>query len=242
MPPRPYTAPGDAVPTAPVAPVIRVALIDDHVLMRTALVGLVNNLGGYHVVHEAENGAEFTQHLKADHGIHLAIIDLNMPVMDGYATIAWLHQHRPEIKPVALTLDDSETAALRSIRCGARSVLLKSMGPLKFKEALDHVRDTGYGPTGTTPLRSTARGTLHHHYARARAEILAGLSPKDIALIKLACAPEEYTYEEIGARLGIKASTVETHRKKIFERFGLRSKAGLVIFAYRWGIVQAGLA
>jgi len=213
-----------------------VALVDDHTLVRSGLVGLVNRLGGYEVVLEAEDGKEFSQSLSSAPPIQIAIVDLNMPIMDGFATIAWLHRTHPSIKSIALTFDGSESAVIRAIRSGARSFLLKNMKPDRFKLALDQVRDTGYFANDL--LNSTEPDTIISVYEREQSRILQDITPKELAFIKLACSPAEYTYEEIGDLMLTKPSTVETHRKHVFDRFNLKSKAGLVIFAYRWGIVK----
>lgn len=215
-----------------------VALVDDHTLVRTGLVGLVNRLGGYKVVLEAEDGEEFTRALATAPTIEIAIIDLNMPVMDGFATISWLHRTHPSIKSIALTFDGSEEAVIRAIRNGARSFLLKNMKPDRFKLALDRVRDTGYFANDHLGNYPAEAADTRSAYERERSRILTELTPKELAFIKLACSPAEYTYEEIAVLMDTKPSTVETHRKHVFEQFNIRSKSGLVIFAYRWGIVK----
>ncbi|MBL7939859.1 MAG: response regulator transcription factor [Flavobacteriales bacterium] len=215
-----------------------VALVDDHTLVRTGLVGLVNRLGGYKVVLEAEDGEEFTRALATAPTIEIAIIDLNMPVMDGFATISWLHRTHPSIKSIALTFDGSEEAVIRAIRNGARSFLLKNMKPDRFKLALDRVRDTGYFANDHLGNNPAEAADTRSAYERERSRILTELTPKELAFIKLACSPAEYTYEEIAVLMDTKPSTVETHRKHVFEQFNIRSKSGLVIFAYRWGIVK----
>lgn len=219
-------------------PITQVAFVDDHTLVRTGLVGLVNRLGGYQVVLEADDGREFTKTLPKGPAFDIAIVDLNMPIMDGYATIAWLHKHHPHIKALALTFDASESAAIRALHVGARGFLLKNVKPDVFKEALDSVRDTGYYGSGDGPaLRDLLPGTAGR-YERQRQKVLDAITDRELEFIKLACAPEEFTYEEIGQRMNIKLNTVEAHRRHIFDRFRIKSKAGLVIFAYRWGIVQ----
>lgn len=216
-------------------PITRIAFVDDHTLVRTGLVGLVNRLGGYRVVLEADDGREFTKALPKGPNIDIAIVDLNMPIMDGYATIAWLHKHHPHIKALALTFDASESAAIRAVHVGARGFLLKNVKPAVFKEALDSVRDTGYygSEEGYYPNEDRLSD-----YERQQKKILSTITDRELEFIKLACAPEEYTYIEIADRMNIKPSTVEAHRKHLFDRFRIKSKAGLVIFAYRWGIVQ----
>ena len=97
-----------------------VALVDDHHLMRSGLVATVNALGGYHVTIEAGNGKEL---IDALHGAELpaiAIVDLNMPVMDGYETIAWLRANAPSVLPLALTFDATDDAMVKAVRAGAR--------------------------------------------------------------------------------------------------------------------------
>ena len=76
---------------------------------------------------------------------------------------------------------------------------------------------------------------------REKSRILQDITPKELIFIRLACSPAEYTYEAIAELMQTKSSTVETHRKHVFERFNIKSKAGLVIFAYRWGIVKVGV-
>ncbi len=215
-----------------------VALVDDHNLVRKGLVALVNSFEGYHVVLEAANGKEFTAACTSGPEVAIAIVDLNMPVMEGYATISWLARNRPGVKPIALTFDGSEDAVIRAVREGARGFLLKDVEPNIFKLALDCVRDTGYYESDLVRRSAIANGEPKTSYERQKARVLEAITPRELEFIKLACAPEEFTYEEIGVRLGTKASTVESHRKHVFDRFGIKSKAGLVIFAYRWGIVK----
>ena len=219
-----------------------VALVDDHHLMRSGLAATVNGLGGYRVALEAGNGRELIEALEVQerNGLQrpaIAIVDLNMPVMDGYATIAWLARTCPDVRSIALTFDGSEQAVIRAVREGARGFLLKDVEPEVFKAALDAVRDTGYYESDLVRAMATD-GEFRTTYERQQEKVLEAITPKELEFIILACAPEEYTYEQIADQMGTKATTVETHRKHVFDRFGIKSKSGLVIFAYRWGIVK----
>ena len=221
-------------------PYTPVALVDDHNLVRKGLVNLVNSMPGYRVVLEAANGRELTQLLGSGPDPLLAIIDLSMPIMDGFATIRWLSQNRPNIRAIALTFDGSEQAIIRALREGAKGFLLKDVEPEDLHRALDSVRDNGYVESDLQ-LRTvtTHRAANEPPYERQRAKVLSAISERERDFIVLACAPEEYTYDQIAERMGVKPSTVEAHRKNVFDRFGIRSKAGLVIFAYRWALVHA---
>jgi DNA-binding NarL/FixJ family response regulator len=214
----------------------RLALVDDHNLVRKGLIALLNSLPGYTVVVEAPNGREFIDVLGADVRPDIAIIDLNMPVMDGFSTLRWMGQNRPEIKCIALTFDSSENAIIRAVHSGARGFLRKDVEPEEFKEALDEVRDTGYYDSAL--LKRAVLSSGRSTYESMRKKMISAITEREMQIIKLACAPQEYTYEQIADLLGLKAHTVEAHRRNLFDRFGIKSKAGLVIFAYRWGIVQ----
>lgn len=219
------------------APITTVAMVDDHNLVRKGLVSLVNSFSGYKVVLEAAHGGELLALLPEAQTIDLAIVDLNMPVMDGFATITALYQASPGTRCIALTFDGSEEAVIRAVRVGARGFLRKDVEPDVFKMALDRVRDTGYYESDLVREVLT-NSELKTTYERQREKILEAVTDRELEIIRLACSPEELTYEEIAHRMGLKPSTVEAHRKHIFDRFGIKSKAGLVIFAYRWGVAR----
>ncbi len=221
------------------APITRIAFVDDHHLVRTALVALVNGFEGYKVVLEAANGVQMVKAMEEGAQADIAIVDLNMPVMDGYATLEWLAENRPMIRPIALTFDAKEDAVIRATRNGARGYLLKDVNANVFKLALDRVRDSGYYENELVRKTLIASSDPKTTFERQQAKVLAAITAREMEIIRLACAPEEYMYEEIAERIGIKPSTVESHRKELFARFGIKTKAGLVIFAYRWGIVKA---
>ncbi|MFZ1686133.1 MAG: helix-turn-helix transcriptional regulator [Flavobacteriales bacterium] len=72
--------------------------------------------------------------------------------------------------------------------------------------------------------------------ARLREKVLAAISPREMEFLLLASGADEYSYKQIAARMGIGEETVDGYRKSLFRKFGIRSKPGLVVFAYLWGI------
>ena len=217
--------------------ITHVAMVDDHNLVRKGLVSLVNSFPDYKVVLEAAHGGELLALLPEAPPIDIAIVDLNMPFMDGFATITALHEASPHTRAIALTFDGSEDAVIKAMRTGARGFLRKDVEPDVFKLALDRVRDTGYYESELVK-EVLSNSELKTTYERQREKILAAITDRELEIIRLACSPGEFTYEEIAHRMNLKPSTVEGHRKHIFDRFGIKSKAGLVIFAYRWEIVR----
>src|SRR6478609_3662740 len=95
------------------------ALVDDHVLLRNGLAGLVKNLG-HNVVFEANNGNDFIEKLNSGSLPQIVLMDINMPEKDGYETTQWLKSTYPEIKVLALSMYDSESAIIRMLKSGAK--------------------------------------------------------------------------------------------------------------------------
>ncbi len=220
-----------------------VALVDDHHLMRNGLTTTVNGFGVYQVVIEAGHGGELVEAIELLRKVgqplpRIAIVDLNMPVMDGYATITWLKANAPEVLPLALTMDSADTVVARAVHLGARGFLLKTVRPAVLKLALDSLVLTGYYYSDKVgeAMRSNAVG--HANQLRDQKDIRSGITAREMEFLQLVCDPSEPTYEQIADRMGISRRTVENHRVALFEKFGIKSKAGMVLFAVRWGLVD----
>lgn len=220
-----------------------VALVDDHHLMRNGLVTTVNGLGNYRVTLEAGNGKELIDQLQdlahnAPDMPTIAIVDLNMPVMDGFATMSWLREHAPEVLPLALTFDATDDAMVRAVHAGARGFVLKSARPGVLKTALDSLALTGYYYTEEL-VDAKVRGVeWKNREERERERILAKISPREREFLLLVCDEEEFTYEQIAEHMNVHRRTVDNYRIALFEKFDIKSKTGLVLFALRWGLLK----
>src|SRR3982751_2976835 len=98
---------------------LKIALVDDHVLLRNGLAELLNILG-YQVTSQSSNGKAFINTLNVDHLPDLVFMDINMDVMDGFETTVWVSTHYPSIKVLALSMYDDERSIIRMIKNGAR--------------------------------------------------------------------------------------------------------------------------
>jgi two-component system, NarL family, invasion response regulator UvrY len=221
-----------------------VALVDDHHLIRSGLATMVNALGGYRVSIEAGHGKELVEALSAPDALMpaIAVIDLNMPVMDGYATVAWLREHRPEVLPLVLTFDATDDALVKAVRSGARGFLLKNTRPTTFKLALDSIMETGYYYTDGAPHTTGLTAEVRTREERVREGVLARITPRELAFLHLVCDEAEFTYEMIADHMGVHRRTVDNFRISLFEKFNIKSKTGLVLFALRWGLLATPAA
>src|SRR5258708_1949578 len=102
-----------------------IAITDDHTMFRKGLISLINLFPGYQVLFEAGSGAECIRHLQAGTIPDILLMDIAMPDMDGYAATSWIQENLPDIKVLALSTMDAETAIIRMIRSGARGYVLK---------------------------------------------------------------------------------------------------------------------
>src|SRR5215467_3510519 len=102
---------------------IKVALADDHILLRDALALLINNFEYCDVIFTASNGTEVIDKIKRIGEPDIIIMDLNMPVMDGHDASLWLHRERPNVKVLMLTMYDTELALLRQLQAGVKGFL-----------------------------------------------------------------------------------------------------------------------
>ncbi len=214
-----------------------VALVDDHHLVRDGLAAMVNGFGNYRVVAEAAHGRELIGLLDGKEPPAIAIVDLNMPVMDGYETIAWLRAEMPTVLPIALTFDHADDAMVRAVRAGARGFILKNARPQTLRNALDSLILTGY--YFTDELDQTLRGNpgLRTREEREREKVLAAITPREMEFLLHVCSTEEPTYEQIADVMGVHRRTVDGYRIGLFEKFNIKSKTGLVLFAMRWGLI-----
>ncbi|MCW5898662.1 MAG: response regulator transcription factor [Flavobacteriales bacterium] len=209
-----------------------VALVDDHHLLRGGLGSVVNRLGGYQVTLEAGHGKEFIELLRDAEPPAIAIVDLNMPVMDGYATLHWLRANRPEIRPLVLTFDADDDAMARAVRAGARGFLLKDVSPAMLKAALDGIMRDGYH------LPEEALLAADGHGGRRHGDLMARISKRELEFLLHICSDEEPTYEQVAKAMGVSRSTVDKFREHLFEKLGVKSKTGLVMLAMRMGLVR----
>lgn len=213
-----------------------VALADDHVLLRNGLASLINSFDDYYVLFEADNGKEFLEKLTLhSQSPIIALMDIGMPEMDGYDTVRWLKANRPEIKVLALSMYENEHSIIRMIKCGAKGYILKDIHPTEFKRALDSLLTKGfyYSELVTGKL---IHAVNRHDESNTDEDGLHKLTEREIEFLRQACS--EMTYKEIADKMFLSVRTIEGYRDDLFEKLGLKTRVGLVLYAIRHGIVH----
>ncbi len=211
-----------------------VALVDDHVLLRNGLAGLISSFDEYHAIFEADNGRDFIDKIKTNPVPDLVLLDINMPEMDGYATAQWLKQTYPLVRILALSMYDNETSIIRMFKAGARGYILKDSEPRELKKALDSIMSKGFYNSDLVSSK------LIHSINKlddkeSEVKQLVDLNDREIQFLKLACT--EMTYKEIAEKMFLSPRTIDGYRDELFEKLGISTRVGLVMFAVRNGIV-----
>jgi DNA-binding NarL/FixJ family response regulator len=213
-----------------------IVLVDDHALLRDGLTSLIKNLG-HTVLFEATNGSDFINKLgKSVLKPDLVLMDINMPVMDGYETTQWIKKHHKEIMVLALSMYDTEGAIIRMLKCGAKGYLLKDSDPSELEEALDNLFSKGYY---NSELINSKMMQVINNIDSENNDInkLIQITEKEAEFLKLICT--ELTYKEIAEKMMISNRTVDNYREKLFEKLNIKTRIGLAMFAVRNGVVQA---
>lgn len=213
---------------------IKVVLVDDHVLLRNGLASLINSFGKYQVIYEADNGKEFIEKLKQYPLPDLVLLDITMPEMDGFETAKWIQEHHPDIKILVLSMMDNDTAIIRMLKFGAKGYLLKDSKPEVLRRGLDAIMEKGFY------LNDLVTGKLVHFMNHSDAESIESrsllLNERETEFLRFCCT--EKSYKEIAEAMKILPRAVEKLRSDMFEKLGTSSRVGLVLYAIRTGLVM----
>lgn len=211
-----------------------VALIDDHELVRNGLQGIVNGFEGYRVTIQAVNGKDFIQQLAKNQAPGIALVDITMPVMNGYETAGWIKTNLPKTKILALSMLDNEGAVIKMLKNGASGYVLKDSKPTHLLHALNAVRDSGFFMNDMVNsriihyLNSTEENSKHN-------SLLANISERESEF--LVHAASELSYKEIAEQMKVSPRTVEGYRDSLFLKLDLKTRVGLIMFGIRNGLI-----
>ena len=215
---------------------IKIALVDDHILLRDALAGVIDKMEDYQVILLASHGKDLMDKIQPDHLPDLVILDVNMPEFDGYDTAKWLGEHHPMIRVLVLTMYDSELAMIRLLRLGVRGFLKKDIHPSELRQAISQTIAAGYYYSGDTAGKLLSRLKS----GESRSSLTNTLDLSDLEFLFLQLASTEMTYKEIARQLKISPRSVDYCRDILFAKLNVKSRVGLVLYAITSGISRVG--
>lgn len=208
-----------------------VAIVDDHLLLSGSLEKLINSFDGFKVIYHASNGRELQQKIKRIQELpEIILLDINMPVMDGFETVEWLTANHPGIRVLALSMEDEERTILKMLQKGAKGYLLKDITPEKLHIALQEVVERGY--YHSEKVAATLLHSIQPSYQKDEIKFKAN----ELTFLQLACS--EMTYKEIADVMSLSPKTIDGYRQELFNKLNIKNRVGLVIYALKNNLIK----
>jgi DNA-binding NarL/FixJ family response regulator len=210
-----------------------IVIVDDHLLIAKAIASIIEQFKGYEILYETDNGSNMIEQFSIKKNIpDIILLDISMPVMNGFETAAWLKQNYPAIKVMALTMQGDDDSLIKMIKAGATGYLNKNVHPSELEKALHAISEKGfYYPDWATSrvLHALANeGTI--------TESSIKLTNRETEFLKYSCT--ELTYKEIGEKMFCSARTVESYRDSMFEKLGVKTRVALALYAVKSGLYK----
>lgn len=206
---------------------INIALVDDHALFRRGIANLLLELPDIHIEFDVSNGKELQQALAAHSDIDVILMDINMPVMDGYHATKWVKTEYPQVHILALSMFDEDAAVIDMLKAGAGGYVLKESEPAELYRAITEIKARG------VYLNERVSGKMLRSFQSPTGVAIETfhLTSREEEFIRLCVS--ELTYKEIADIMGVASRTVDNYRESLFEKLEIKSRVGLVLFAIR---------
>ena len=216
---------------------IRIALVDDENLFREGLANLLCTNPEYELVAQAENGKKLLEKIKQLAVLpDIALLDLNMPEMNGVELNYILQKEYPGIKVVILSIYGEDKYISKMVEAGACGYLKKNCETWELFNTLNNTANLGF--YFNSDVVRALRNSVHYRKQSIQNlnNIPITLTEREVAILKMIC--NEFTNAEIAEKLFISQRTVDGHRTNLLSKIGCKNTAGLVIFAIRYGIFE----
>jgi DNA-binding NarL/FixJ family response regulator len=211
-----------------------VAIADDHRLIAESLSYLINDSPEFQVTLLANNGKLLLEALEKSGEVpEICILDINMPVLNGVETAREISNRFPEIRLLALSMNDDEASVIQMIRAGCRGYLLKDCTQAELHRALHEIFTKGFY------YSDFVTGKLVHTINKEDKTSETGIRLTEREMEFIRYAASEMTYKEIALTMKLSERTIDGYRESLFEKLQVKSRVGLVLYAIRSGWVQA---
>ena len=212
-----------------------IAIVDDHELLRKGLSAIIDGFEEYQVVAELDNGKSLINFLKSNPPPDIILLDITMPIMDGYETASWIKLNLLATKVLVLTMLENDGAIIRMLKNGARGYILKDSNPKDFFRALNVIRDAGYFINELVSNRM-----IHYINKSDSADIsispIHQLSMNELSFLHHVCTDK--TYKEIAEEMHLSPRTIDTYRDNLFKKLLIKTRTGLAMFAIRNKLIE----
>lgn len=212
---------------------IRVLLVDDHSVLRDGLRVLLELEEDIHVVGEASNGKEAIEQATSRE-LDVMVLDLSLPDISGFDVIEVVREQKPELRIIVLSMHIRQEFVVRAMEAGCAGYIPKSS---THESLLDAIRVVQSGESYLHPMAASVLVESLTGGATEKQQFSA-LTNREQEVLRLTALG--FTSREIGEKLTISPKTVETYRQRATEKLDIDSRADLVQFAIKAGILDDG--
>lgn len=208
---------------------INVFLVDDHDILLDGIAAILKESDEIKVVGRANTADMAEQYIRAQKP-DLVITDISMPGKSGIELAQQLKKLHPEVKIIALSMHDEMNHISNMLKAGASGYLLKTVKNDELITAICHVHE------GKTYIQqSLSKCFANHRQHMESNSTVKMLSPREIEIIQLIA--QDMSTADISQKLFLSVYTVETHRKNIWRKTGVKSLVGLVNYAKEHNLI-----
>lgn len=214
---------------------LRILLVDDHVLFRKGLTALLSGRPDIQIVGEARDGLEA---IEAAREIlpDVILMDVNMPRCDGLEATRRIKREMPHVKIVILTVSDDDQHLFEAIKSGAQGYLLKDLEPYQLYDLLESI-SRGEAPlSGVIAAKILKEFTRPNSPASQEPAVIDELTPRETHILQLVV--EGKSNKDIANELVISENTVKIHIRNILEKLHLKNRIQAAVYAVSQGLVS----
>jgi RNA polymerase sigma factor (sigma-70 family) len=203
----------------------KMAIADDHPVLRQGMINLLKATGIFVCLFEAGNGQEMIDALSLLTELpDIIIVDISMPLKNGFEVLSWVKQNHPEIKVILLSLFAYQEVIGEALSIGADEYISKSQLP---DEMVKTITDVAIQPRKRKRISGSSEKIISSYFSLTNRE-------KEV----LELSSSELSYKEIAKQLYISENTIEKHRASLFKKLKVKSRLELVIKGIRHGWVK----
>lgn len=215
---------------------IKVALADDHNVVRRGIKSVLEMEQDIKVILEASNGKELLDKIALSQDTpDIILLDISMPLMSGIEVIDHLKMQYPDIHILVFSLLYHEDTIINMINKGACGYLSKNTDPDEFPRIIRKVESTGFYIGDLAKKEYFKQKSI----ANSKKAVFLGketLTQKEIEFIKLSAS--NISYKEMADHIGVSPKTIENYRDSLFHKLSINNRAALAVYGFQTGLID----
>lgn len=208
---------------------IKVFIVDDHVLIREGLKKILDSGNGFQIIGEASNAFEAVEAIRKN-SCDLLLLDVNLPGRNGLELVEEVKQLRPEIRTLVISMSPEEHYAIRALKAGASGYITKDSASDTLITAINTIMSRGkYISPSVAQLLAGNFENLHSAAPHSR------LSNRELEIMSMIA--EGKSIKNIAESLSLSISSVNSYRSRIMGKMHMKSNTELTFYAIKNGLI-----